>query len=83
MAKAEQEATGILKDVFEISTTKQVVVIVESIEGEIPPKASLQAGELVSAVSGIDYPRTVVDLPDGSRGLDFSILGMALKSGSK
>ena len=83
MASNEQKTTGILKDVFEISTTKQVVVIVTNIDGEMPSKAVIRAGDLVSEVTGVDYPRTVIDLPDGSRDLDFSVLGMALKSGSK
>ena len=83
MTTTERPITGILKDVFEITVTRQVVVIVEDIDGDIPVSAVLRAGDLVSEITGIDYPRTIVDLPDGSRGLDFSMLGLALKSGTK
>ncbi|GLO68989.1 hypothetical protein MACH17_05060 [Phaeobacter inhibens] len=75
--------TGVLQDAFEISSTKQVVVIVDNLDGEMPPDAVLQAGDLVSDIAGIDYPRKIIDLPDGSRGLDFSCLGFLLKTGSK
>lgn len=83
MPPTEPHATGILKDVFEISTTKQVVVIIQDVEGDMPANAVLHVADQRSAISGVDYPRTIVDLPDGSRGLDFSILGVLLKSGSK
>ncbi len=64
---------------FELASRK-VVVLIDEIDQDIHGATSLVVGGFKASISGMDWPRKIVELSDGSQGLDFSTLGILIDS---